>query len=133
MRPLLRLCLVLGITSLLALGAAARPLRVVATSPDLADLADRGRRCGRRDEPDRGAPGHPLRESAPTVTELHRADALVLIGMDLEIGCCPRCAARTIRRELAGYIGASVTIDPPGAVRARRPPMGDGTRGNPHY
>ena len=39
MRTSLRLHLVLAIASLLASGAAAAPLRVVATTPDLADLA----------------------------------------------------------------------------------------------
>jgi zinc/manganese transport system substrate-binding protein len=140
MRSSLRFGLALGITSLLALGAAAKPLRVVATTPDLADLA----RAVGGDAVDvtsltRGPQDIHFVEARPSfVTELHRADALVLIGMDLESGWLPAVLRSARNPDVSsgrGYIDASVAIGalevPSGRVDRS---MGDvHARGNPHY
>jgi ABC-type Zn uptake system ZnuABC Zn-binding protein ZnuA len=140
MRPSLRLCIALGITSWLALGAAAKPLRVVATTPDLADLA----RSVGGDAVDvtsltKGPQDVHFVEARPSfVTALHRADALVLMGMELEIGWLPAVLRSARNPEVSsgrGYIDASVAIEPLEVPTTRVDrSLGDvHVRGNPHY
>jgi zinc/manganese transport system substrate-binding protein len=123
-----------------ALGAAARPLRVVATTPDLADLARSvGGEAVDVTSLTKGPQDIHFIEPRPSfVSELHRADALVLIGMDLEIGWLP-AVLRSARNDEVfsgpGYIDASVAIQPLEVPTARVDrSMGDvHVRGNPHY
>jgi len=147
MRPSIRrraagaACVVLGITSLLALGAAADPLRVVATTPDLADLA----RSVGEDAVDvtslaKGPQDVHFVEPRPSfVRDLHRADALVLVGMDLEIGWLPALLRSARNPNLSsggrGYVDASQAISPLEVPTARLDrSMGDvHPYGNPHY
>ncbi len=140
MRPSIRFCISLGITSLLALGAAARPLRVVATTPDLADLAEAvGGEAVDVTSLTKGPQDIHFVEARPSfVSELHRADALVLMGMDLEVGWLP-AVVRSARNDAVysgpGYIDASVAIAPLEVPTTRVDrSMGDvHARGNPHY
>jgi len=131
----------IGIASLLALGAAADPLRVVATTPDLADLA----RSVGGDAVDvtsltKGPQDVHFVEARPSfVSALHRADVLLLIGMDLEIGWLP-AVLRSARNPTVipggrGHIDASVAIEPLEVPTTRVDrSMGDvHVRGNPHY
>ena len=131
----------IGIASLLALGAAADPLRVVATTPDLADLA----RSVGGDAVDvtsltKGPQDVHFVEARPSfVSALHRADVLLLIGMDLEIGWLP-AVLRSARNPNVipggrGHIDASVAIEPLEVPTTRVDrSLGDvHVRGNPHY
>jgi ABC-type Zn uptake system ZnuABC Zn-binding protein ZnuA len=126
---------------LAAATSSADPLRVVATTPDLADLA---RAVGGEEvavtELARGPQDPHYVEPRPSfVRELHRADLFVLVGMDLEIGWAPvllRSARNpAIQPGRTGYLDASRTIEvlevPEGPVDRS---MGDvHPFGNPHY
>lgn len=116
-------------------------LRVVATVPDLADLA---RTLG-GDHVDvmtltRGPQDPHYVEPRPSfVRALHRADLLLVMGMDLEIGWLPPLlqSARNARIQpgASGYLDASAGIRPlevPGRGADRS--LGDlHPYGNPHY
>jgi len=124
-----------------AAGASAKPLRVVTTTPDLAALA----RAVGGDAIDvtslaKGPQDIHFIEPRPSfVSELHRADALIVNGLELEVGWLPAVlpAARNdqVNTGGRGFIDASVAIDPldvPTGQIDRS--MGDvHPRGNPHY
>jgi zinc/manganese transport system substrate-binding protein len=141
MRASIRHWIAVGITSLFAFGAAAKPLRVVTTTPDLADLA----RAVGGDAVDvksltKGPQDVHFVEPRPSfVSDLHRADVLVLLGMDLEIGWLPAVLPAARNDDLSpggrGYIDASVAIEPLEVPTTRVDrSMGDvHARGNPHY
>lgn len=122
-------------------GAAPKPLRVCATTPDLASLA---RTVGGSHVEltvfTRGAEDAHFVEARPSfVRALHRADVLLLIGLDLEIGWLPVLVnnarnSRVLPGE-PGYVDVSRDIEareiPKGPVDRS---MGDvHVRGNPHY
>ncbi len=133
--------IVLGIANLLALGATGEPLRVVATTPDLADLArSLGGDAVAVTSLAKGPQDVHFVEPRPSfVRELHRADALVLIGMDLEIGWLPAVLRSARNGEVIpggrGYIDASQAISPLEVPTSRVDrSMGDvHPYGNPHY
>ncbi len=133
----LAVALLVAIASL----ANAEPLQVIATTPDLADLA---RSIG-GDAVDVKALGkgpqdmHFVEPRPSFIRALHRADALVVNGMELEIGWLPPLlrSARNpdVVRGGSGHIDASGAIEPlevpTGAIDRA---MGDvHPFGNPHY
>jgi zinc/manganese transport system substrate-binding protein len=132
--------IIFAMSILFAFGAGAKPLRVVATTPDHADLA----RSVGGDSVDvtsltKGPQDIHFIEPRPSfVSDLHRADALVLMGMDLEIGWLP-AVLRSARNDQVfsgpGHIDASVAIEPLEVPTTRVDrSMGDvHVRGNPHY
>ena len=137
-RAALTLLLVAGSFSSPAAGDA---LRVVATSPDLADLARAvGGDAVEVTSLTKGPQDLHFVEPRPSfVRELHRADALVLAGMDLEIGWLP-ALLRSARNGAvtpggSGYIDASQGIEPLEVPTTRVDrSMGDvHPYGNPHY
>lgn len=129
--------------ALLALAgtAGAEPLRVVATTPDLADLARSvGGDAVAVESLARGPQDPHFLEPRPSfVRALHRADVLVLVGLDLETGWLPGLlrSARNPRVSPggAGYVDASSAIEPLDVPTGRVDrSMGDvHPRGNPHY
>lgn len=119
----------------------AEPLRVVATTPDLADLARavggdtvevRSLAHGPQDP-------HFLEPRPSFVRALHGADALLVVGLDLEVGWLPPLL-RSARNPAiapggAGYVDASSVIEPL-EVPTSRVDRSQGDvhpRGNPHY
>jgi len=125
----------------LALPAGAEPLRVVATTPDLADLVVAvGGDAVEAQSLARGPQDPHFLEPRPSfVRALHRADALVVVGLDLEAGWLPTLLRGARNPEIVsggrGYVDASLAIEPRGAVTAPADrSMGDvHPRGNPHY
>ncbi len=125
----------------LAAPAAGKPLRVVATAPDLADLA----RAVGGDAVDvtslaKGPQDVHFVEPRPSfVRALHRADALVVAGMDLEIGWLPALLRSARNGDVSpggrGYVDASRAIAPLEVPTSRVDrSMGDvHVYGNPHY
>jgi len=122
-------------------GAAAAPVRVVASVPDLADLA---RQVGGDDvEVTALVQGlqdpHSIEPRPSFIRALHDADLFVVQGMELEVGWAPTllASARNPRATPGGvgYLDASLGLaplemPPPGATRA----LGDvHPFGNPHY
>jgi zinc/manganese transport system substrate-binding protein len=128
--------------TLLALSAAARaePLRVVATVPDLGDLAAR---VGGDDVTItvlvKGPQDAHFLEPRPSfVRAMHEADLLVLNGMELEVGWVPPLLASArnpaILPGAPGYVDASRAIAPIEVPAAVSRAMGDvHPQGNPHY
>jgi ABC-type Zn uptake system ZnuABC Zn-binding protein ZnuA len=126
---------------LCATSASARPLRVVTSVPDLADLA--ARVGGEEVEVSalvRGPQDPHFIDPRPTfVTRLHDADMYVEMGLQLEIGWSPVLlqSARNpkIRPGAEGYVDASRAIVPlevPTGIVDRS--QGDvHVGGNPHY
>jgi ABC-type Zn uptake system ZnuABC Zn-binding protein ZnuA len=126
---------------LCAASAFARPLRVVTSVPDLADLA--ARVGGEEVEASalvRGPQDPHFIDPRPTfVTRLHDADVYVEMGLSLEIGWSPVLlqSARNpkIRPGAEGYIDASLAIAPlevpTGLVDRSQGDVHLG--GNPHY
>ncbi len=140
MRASIRLCIAVGITTLLAHGAAGKPLRVVATTPDLADLArSLGGDAVQVTSLTKGPQDIHFVEARPSfVSALHRADALVLMGMDLEIGWLPAVLRSARNPQVSsgrGHIDASAAIEPLEVPTTRVDrSLGDvHVRGNPHY
>lgn len=132
--------LVLVISCLVAL-TAAEPLRVCATTPDLGDLA---RLIGGADVEittfARGGDDPHFVEARPSFTKaLARADLLVVVGLELEIGWVPVLQEQARNPRVLtggpGYVDASSVITKLGI------PAHDTTRahgdvhagGNPHY
>jgi zinc/manganese transport system substrate-binding protein len=121
--------------------AGADPLRVVATSPDLADLARRvGGDAVAVTALSRGPQDLHFVEPRPSfVKDLHRAELLIQVGMELEGGWLPALlqAARNpaIQPGAAGSLDASAAIAPREVPRSRVDrSMGDvHPFGNPHY
>lgn len=121
--------------------AAARALRVVATTPDLGSLArDVGGDAVDVTVLVKGPQDPHFVEARPSfVQKLHRADLLVFVGMELEIGWLPTLLRQARNAEIRpggrGYLDASRVIEPlevPDATVDRS--MGDVHRlGNPHY
>jgi zinc/manganese transport system substrate-binding protein len=124
-----------------ALPAAAKPLEVVATIPDLGSLAAT---IGGEDVSvttlAKGPQDPHFLEPRPSfIRSLHDADVLVLVGMELEVGWVPPLlnTARNPRvlPGKPGYVDASTAIVPmevPQGVVSRA--MGDvHPYGNPHY
>jgi ABC-type Zn uptake system ZnuABC Zn-binding protein ZnuA len=124
-----------------SLPAGADALRVVTTTPDLADLA----RAVGGDGVEvtslaRGPQDVHFIEARPSfLSALHRADALVLVGMDLEIGWLPALLRSARNPDVApggrGSIDASRVIEPLEVPTTRIDrSMGDiHPYGNPHY
>ncbi len=143
MRPSIRprALAALAAISLLAFGAAARPLRVVTTTPDLADLARVvGGDAVEVTSLTKGPQDVHFVEPRPSfVSNLHRADVLVVLGMDLEVGWLPAVLPAARNDEVSpggrGYIDASMAIEPLEVPTGRLDrSMGDvHARGNPHY
>ena len=126
---------------LLTTAAVSAPLRVVATTPDLGSLvATIG---GGEVELTTLVKGpqdpHAIEPRPSFITKLHRADALVLTGMELEQGWVPPLLRSARNPEILpgapGYVDASSAIRPleqPAAGTDRS--MGDvHPLGNPHY
>ncbi|MEB2343168.1 MAG: metal ABC transporter substrate-binding protein [Deltaproteobacteria bacterium] len=122
-------------------GARADALRVVATTPDLADLARQvGGDAVEVTSLAKGPQDVHFVEPRPSfVKELHRAELLIRVGMGLESGWLPPLlgAARNprIQRGAAGSLDASTAIVPREVPQARVDrSMGDvHPFGNPHY
>jgi ABC-type Zn uptake system ZnuABC Zn-binding protein ZnuA len=127
--------------ALVAAAASAAPLRVVATVPDLGDLARQvGGEAVEVQVLTKGPQDPHFVEPRPSfIRLLHDADALLLVGLDLEAGWLPVLlqGARNARIQLGreGYVDASQAIAPlevPVGVVDRS--MGDvHPFGNPHY
>jgi ABC-type Zn uptake system ZnuABC Zn-binding protein ZnuA len=127
---------------LLASGAAeARPLRVVATTPDLGDLT---REVGGDDVSvkvlAKGPQDPHFVEPRPSfVLALHRADLFVQTGLDLETGWAPVLLERARNPEVTtggrGFVDASSAVAPLEVPTTRVDrSMGDvHPYGNPHY
>lgn len=121
--------------------SSAKPLRVVATVPDLGDLARQvGGDAVEVQVLTKGPQDPHFLEPRPSfIRLLHDADALLLVGLDLEAGWLPVLlqGARNSRIQLGqeGYVDASQAIAPlevPVGVVDRS--MGDvHPFGNPHY
>jgi len=121
--------------------AAADTLRVVATTPALASLA----RAVGGDAVDvtafaKGPQDPHFVEPRPSfVRALHRADALVLVGLDLEVGWLPALQRSARNGDVMpggrGYLDASSVIEPLEVPTTRVDrSMGDvHALGNPHY
>jgi zinc/manganese transport system substrate-binding protein len=132
----------LAIAALGLPGAAeAEALRVVATTPDLADLTRRvGGEAVNVTALARGPQDVHFVEPRPSfVRDLHRADLLVQTGMELEAGWLPPLvlSARNpvIQPGAAGFLDASTVIAPLQVPLTRvERSMGDvHPFGNPHY
>jgi ABC-type Zn uptake system ZnuABC Zn-binding protein ZnuA len=137
----IHLPLTAALLCLLAGGAAAEPLRAVATVPDLGDLL---RQVG-ADQVEvtvltKGPQDPHFVEPRPSfIRKLHRADLFLLVGLELEIGWAPVLLRQARNPEVQpgtpGYLDASVAIAPlevPTAPVDRS--MGDvHPGGNPHY
>lgn len=134
-------CLTLLLLLALPAVASARALRVVTTTPDLGSIADAvGGEFVDVTVLVKGPQDPHFIEARPSfVQKLHRADLLVRVGMELEIGWLPvllrQARNAAIRPGGRGYFDASTAIVPlevPGASVDRS--MGDVHRfGNPHY
>jgi ABC-type Zn uptake system ZnuABC Zn-binding protein ZnuA len=139
--PFLARLTLCGVACALAVTAAAEPLRVIATVPDLADLA---RQVG-GDAVDatslaKGPQDPHFVEARPSfVRALHDADLLVAVGLELEAGWLPALlqGARNpkVAPGAAGFLDASTAIAPLDVPTARVDrSMGDvHPFGNPHY
>lgn len=134
--------LILAATSLLVAGpAGARPLRVVATLPDLASLVRAvGGEAVEVDALVRGGEDPHFVEAKPSfIRLLNRADLFVYNGLDLEIGWVPPLLARARNSDILpggpGDFDASAGIEPLQVPTGRVDrSMGDvHPRGNPHY
>lgn len=140
--PLLRLAaaVVVGFVFAPAPGAAA-PLRVVATVPDLGDIArevagdDLSLTVITKGPED----GHFSQPKPSFIKALSTADAFLLVGMEYEVGYAPVLLRSSrnprVQPGAPGYIDASVAIEPieiPTTAVDRS--MGDvHAQGNPHY
>ena len=123
-----------------ASGAAAEPLRVVATIPDLGDLAARigGADVSVTTLVKGPQDAHFLEPRPSFVRAMHEANLFVLNGMELEIGWVPPLLQSARNPDILpggpGYVDASravVPIEVPAAVSRA---MGDvHPQGNPHY
>lgn len=126
---------------LVAVPTWADALRVVATTSDLADLARSvGGDATRVTSLAKGPQDPHFVEPRPSfVRDLHRADVLVRVGMDLEVGWLPALLRSARNPDVmpggAGYVDASSVIAPlevPTAKLDRS--QGDvHPYGNPHY
>jgi zinc/manganese transport system substrate-binding protein len=126
--------------ALAAASAGAEPLRVVATLPDLGDLAARigGPEVAVTTLVKGPQDAHFLEPRPSFVRALHEADLLVLNGLELEIGWVPPLLSSARNPNILpgapGYVDASravVPIEVPAAVSRA---MGDvHAQGNPHY
>jgi zinc/manganese transport system substrate-binding protein len=124
----------------LAAAAGGEPLRVVATLPDLGDLATR---VGGSDVAVtvlvKGPQDAHFLEPRPSfVRAMHEADLFVLNGMELEIGWVPPLLASARNPKILpgapGYVDASRAIVPIEVPAAVSRAMGDvHPQGNPHY
>jgi ABC-type Zn uptake system ZnuABC Zn-binding protein ZnuA len=136
----IRLAALLLSAALAPVSAAAEPLRVVATLPDLGDLT------ARIGGPDvavttlvKGPQDAHFLEPRPSfVRALHEADLFVLNGMELEIGWVPPLLTTARNPQIvpgaAGYVDASRAILPIEVPSAVSRAMGDvHPQGNPHY
>jgi zinc/manganese transport system substrate-binding protein len=128
--------LVLG----LAAAADGEPIRVVATLPDLGDLATRvgGEEVAVTVLVKGPQDAHFLEPRPSFVRALHEADLFVLNGMELEVGWVPPLlqSARNpkILPGAPGYVDASRAITPIEVPAAVSRAMGDvHPQGNPHY
>jgi zinc/manganese transport system substrate-binding protein len=146
MRLPIKIVFVAAVASVLLVGLGARAqarLRVVASSETLADLS---RQVG-GDRVDvtslsRGVQDPHFVDAKPSlVLALNRADALVYVGLDLEIGWLPPLVQQArnarIQRGQPGNIDASTSIRPedvPNVPSDQLRAMGDiHPLGNPHY
>lgn len=131
----------MALVLLTALPAAAVPLRVVATVPDLGSLV---RELGGEHVAvtvlAKGTEDPHFVEPKPSfVKALHRADLLVLIGMDLEIGWLPTLLRQA--RNAAVLPGAPGYVEAAAAITPLEVPTGAVDRalgdihlwGNPHF
>src|SRR3954468_3884330 len=130
-----------GLAALAAPAAAQRPLRVVTSTTDLADLASEV--CGNRCQVVHISEGYQdphFVEAKPSfILQLRNADVFAFVGLDLEIGWMPLLVqgARNprINRGGTGYLDVSQ------AIRVLDRPTGNVDRsqgdvhpaGNPHY
>lgn len=134
-----------GLVALALLGmggaAAAAPLRVVATTEDLAALAREV--GGDRIEVEALARGyqdpHFVEPKPSFILKLNRADLLVVVGRELEVGWLPALVRQSRNNKVQvgapGYLDASLTARileiPTGQITRA---MGDvHPQGNPHY
>lgn len=128
--------------ALLAAGvAAAAPLRIVASTPELGSLVREigGDRIRVSVLARPGEDPHFVEAKPSFVKELNAADAFVVSGMDMEMGYAPVLLTGARNAKVlpgnAGYIDASVVVQPLEApVGAVDRSMGDvHPAGNPHY
>jgi ABC-type Zn uptake system ZnuABC Zn-binding protein ZnuA len=135
-----RLPLLFAVAALTAAAAGAEPLRVVATLPDLGDLA------ARVGGPDvavttlvKGPQDAHFLEPRPSfVRALHEADLFVLNGLELEIGWVPPLLSSARNPKILpgapGYVDASRAVVPIAVPAVVSRAMGDvHPQGNPHY
>jgi zinc/manganese transport system substrate-binding protein len=140
-RAVLRLALLAAVALGAPLAAWADALRVVATTPDLADLARRvGGDAVEVSALARGPEDVHFVEPRPSfVRALHRADLLIQVGLGLEDGWLP--ALLQAARNPALQPGGPGSLDASTAIVARDVPSGRLDRaqgdvhpaGNPHY
>ncbi len=137
----LRPLAITGAAAALALPASgtARPLNVVSTTPVPAALAeavggDRVRAtslCKGFQDP------HVLEAKPSYMVQLHRADLLLAIGLDLEIGYLPLLAAGSRNPKIQGgrgFLDLSTVITPKDVTDVADRRQGDvHPSGNPHY
>jgi len=136
-----RVALVFLVLAAFAPRASADALRVVATTPDLADLARQvGGDAVSVTSLVKGPQDVHFIEPRPSlVKDLHRAELLIEMGMDVESGWLPGLvqSARNpaIQPGAAGFLDASSAIVPRDVPRSRVDrSMGDvHPYGNPHY
>ena len=124
-----------------AAGAGGDPLRVVATSPDLADLARQvGGDAVRVSALAKGPQDLHFVEPRPSfVKELHQAELLIQVGLGIESGWLPALLERArnpaIQPGGPGFLDASTAIVPREVPRAPvdRAAGDVHPAGNPHY
>jgi len=133
------MALVIGLTT--ARESAARNLNVMASTEDLASLArEVGGQHAQVDSIARGYQDPHYVEAKPSfLLKLQKADLLVVVGLDLEIGWLPPLITQSRNSKLqpgaVGYLDASsaaAVVDKPTGAVSRA--MGDvHPLGNPHY
>jgi ABC-type Zn uptake system ZnuABC Zn-binding protein ZnuA len=124
-----------------AAALAADPIRVVATIPDLADIARRigGDRVQVTSLTRGNEDFHAVRPRPSLLVALSRADLLIEVGLDLEHAWLPALLASAqndrIRPGGDGFVNVSAGIDPLDvpAEKTRRAGPDVHPRGNPHF
>lgn len=133
-------CIAGALCFVLAAAPAAAVLRVVASTPDVADVTSQigGERVSVVTIAEGSQDPHKVPVKPSFVTKLNRADALVVQGLNLEHAFVPALleAARNARilPGAAGYIDASLYVTPLEVPSSQSRVQGDlHPLGNPHY
>ena len=135
-----RIILTSSLLTLSALNVEAQPLRVITTTPDLADMTKQiGKELVDVESLTRGVEFmHAVAVKPSFVPKLNRASLLIVMGLDLEVSWLPALLEPASNRKILpgqlGYIDCSVgvtVIDVPTSVDRSE---GDvHPKGNPHY